>query len=103
MIVPTNSQNIIGGGMHNYSTEEQVIGTWIDGKPIYEKTLQYVMTNSDDGFALIGADIDKVISIDGTAQTTDGDLVSFDTISGFYGNIRMILMLAWFLLPYTPE
>ena len=25
-------------GLHNYSTEEQVIGTWIDGKPLYEKT-----------------------------------------------------------------
>lgn len=25
-------------GLHNYSTEEQVVGTWIDGKPIYEKT-----------------------------------------------------------------
>lgn len=22
---------------HNYSTEEQVVGTWIDGKPIYER------------------------------------------------------------------
>lgn len=29
-----------GGGSsgHNYSTTEQVIGTWIDGKPLYEKT-----------------------------------------------------------------
>ena len=25
----------------NYSTDEQVIGTWIDGKPIYQKTLYY--------------------------------------------------------------
>jgi hypothetical protein len=24
---------------HNYSTEEQVVGTWIDGKPLYEKTI----------------------------------------------------------------
>ena len=23
----------------NYSTEEQVIGTWIDGKPLYQKTI----------------------------------------------------------------
>lgn len=23
---------------HNYSTTERVIGKWIDGKPIYEKT-----------------------------------------------------------------
>lgn len=32
--------NQSGGGSFevNYSTEEQVIGTWIDGKPIYQKT-----------------------------------------------------------------
>lgn len=28
-----------GSAMHNYSTEEQVVGTWIDGKPIYQKTI----------------------------------------------------------------
>ena len=27
-----------GGEAHHYSLTEQVIGTWIDGKPIYEKT-----------------------------------------------------------------
>lgn len=26
---------------HHYSTNEQVIGTWIDGKPLYEKTIAY--------------------------------------------------------------
>lgn len=32
-----------GGSGHTYSTTEQVIGTWIDGKPLYEKTLQNTM------------------------------------------------------------
>ena len=27
-----------GGGGHNYSTQEQVVGTWIDGSTVYEKT-----------------------------------------------------------------
>lgn len=32
-----------GGGDsgHNYSTTEQVVGTWIDGKPLYERTIKY--------------------------------------------------------------
>lgn len=38
-----------GGGSSssslNYSTEEQVVGTWIDGKPLYEITLEYTITN----------------------------------------------------------
>lgn len=25
-------------GMHHYSTDEQVVGTWIDGSTLYEKT-----------------------------------------------------------------
>lgn len=28
-----------GGSGHDYSTTEQVVGTWIDGKPIYEKVI----------------------------------------------------------------
>ena len=26
--------------MHNYSTEEKVVGTWVNGKPLYEKTFK---------------------------------------------------------------
>ena len=26
------------GGLHVFSTNEQIIGTWIDGRPVYEKT-----------------------------------------------------------------
>lgn len=25
----------------NYSTSEQVVGTWIDGKPLYEKAISF--------------------------------------------------------------
>ena len=32
------------GGGHCYSTTEQVVATWIDGKPVYEKT--YVLENA---------------------------------------------------------
>lgn len=28
-----------GGSTHDYSTTEQVVGTWIDGKPLYEKVI----------------------------------------------------------------
>ena len=32
-----------GDNLHEYSTEEKIVGKWIDGKPIYEKT--YVLNN----------------------------------------------------------
>ena len=28
----------ISGILHTYSTDEQIVGTWIDGKPLYEKS-----------------------------------------------------------------
>lgn len=40
-----NGIEYLGGGSgelaHHYSTTEQVIGTWIDGKPLYEKTVDF--------------------------------------------------------------
>ena len=35
--------------LHAYSTEERVVGTWIDGKPLYEKTFKITsnITNND--------------------------------------------------------
>lgn len=35
------TKNIYIDPKNNYSTEEQVVGTWIDGKPIYQKTLYF--------------------------------------------------------------
>lgn len=38
------SEYIRKNDFHNYSTDEKVIGTWIDGKPVYEKT--YIVEQS---------------------------------------------------------
>lgn len=32
---------------NNYSTEEQIIGTWLDGKPLYRKTIVIDITTDD--------------------------------------------------------
>lgn len=34
-----------GGYAHHYSTDEKVIGTWIDGKPLYEKVFEQTTLN----------------------------------------------------------
>lgn len=36
-----------GGLSHHYSENEQVVGTWVDGKPLYEKTIQKTFSTSD--------------------------------------------------------
>ena len=41
-----------------YSTEEKVIGTWIDGKPIYRKT--FYLTGSNSSTSITSLNTDKV-------------------------------------------
>lgn len=63
-------KNSIGGGdddhLIKYSTNEQIVGTWIDGKPIYQKTITGTTgSNSDPIRIAIGASVDKAINISG--------------------------------------
>lgn len=51
-----------------YSEEERVVGCWIDGKPLYEKTIVSVTPNEKDAVKNIIAldeSIENVISLDG--------------------------------------
>ncbi|MGN1358671.1 MAG: hypothetical protein ACI4WU_04820 [Bacilli bacterium] len=57
-----------------YSTEEQIIGTWIDGKNVYRKTVEFgalpnaTRKNVEHGIS----DIEKCIKIYGIANFSDG-------------------------------
>ena len=50
---------------HIYSTGEQVVGTWTDGKPIYEKTVvsELALTSSWQQY-LSSADMETIVSVD---------------------------------------
>ena len=64
-------QNFNGGGLlNNYSTEEQVIGTWIDGKPIYRKFIQIDLSSSHS-----------------SSFITPHNINDIDIIVNYYGNI----------------
>lgn len=83
MIFPTNAQAQSGGSGHNYSTDEQVVGTWIDGKPIYEKTITY--NGNIDGAlshetALLSLTTENIINAQGFCRLWDTD---YDTDYGF--------------------
>lgn len=47
-VIKFNGESYTGGtsGGHVYSTAEQVVGTWVDGKTLYEKTVSETITNS---------------------------------------------------------
>lgn len=59
--------------IHNYSTEEQIVGTWIDGKPIYEKVINsgYLANNNSITIDVSHLNINDVIQLKGIAFTDD--------------------------------
>lgn len=62
-----------GGIAHHYSLSETVIGTWIDGKPLYEKVVEF-----PNSISVTSQWIDTNMTI------TDGDIVVYSC--GIYGN-----------------
>lgn len=63
----------VSGGGHTYSTTEQVVGTWIDGRNVYEKTFEF--DNPSAGNAILAHGItnfDSVISVVGSFHRGDG-------------------------------
>ena len=47
--------NLGSGTSNNYTREEQVIGTWIDGKPLYRKVITYSSSLVENESTLIGS------------------------------------------------
>lgn len=85
-----------------YSTEETVIGTWIDGKPIYRKT--FYSTSTESSFNIPhGISIDTVVAINGYYRTPGifwfrlgsashlGDIEYLTTLRIEKQNIKVIL------------
>lgn len=68
---------IINNGM-TYSTNEQIVGKWIDGKPLYQKTVDLgaISANTwNDGTILI-PDVDMIMKVDFVAIQNSGRYVS---------------------------
>lgn len=61
-----------GGYAHHYSTSEKVIGTWIDGKPIYEKTIAKQNYRLESGSNQISLDVSNIdVLVDSNVQVTN--------------------------------
>lgn len=64
---------------NNYSTEEQAIGTWIDGKTVYQRVYTYngeLIKNTNKILGKVDYDIDNIISADVTTKWSDGQTIS---------------------------
>ena len=79
------SLKTLKGGSQNYSLDEQVVGTWTDGKPIYQKT--YTLSSTVSGYNIIDVSsdsIDNLISYDGFVNGKSNSGEMFDYPIGVY-------------------
>jgi hypothetical protein len=57
------------GEATEYSTDEKVVGTWIDGKHVYQKTIDCgALPNNATKVVSIPANIDTIVSVSGIAS-----------------------------------
>lgn len=64
-----------------YSEEERVIGCWIDGKPLYQKTIQSTIENNVNTTHGI-QNIDHIVDIKSIVHHTNGEIIP----DGYYNN-----------------
>lgn len=83
------TQNNISKDMVNYSLEEQVIGSWINGKPIYERFFYDLNYSATSGtwtqlFSVADLNIDEAICINGKRNIYEGFMpqLQFDVYGG---------------------
>ena len=74
-VAGSGNWNTDGVPTHHYSTSEQVVGTWINNKPLYEKTVELTSleydTNWHDRTHGI-ADIATIVDVKAVCTTSDG-------------------------------
>jgi microcystin-dependent protein len=71
------AKNIFNDVGNNYSLEEQEVGTWIDGKPIYQKTVNIgsLPNNTTKSVPHGIANYDYAVSIEGFAKNSSGTVI----------------------------
>lgn len=78
---------------NKYSTTEEVVGTWIDGKPIYRKTFNNISVTSSE-YSVIsiatGLTIDNLINISGYLVNNGRWIVTLNSIDIQYANMARV-------------
>lgn len=75
---------------NTYSTNEQVVGTWIDGKPIYRRVVMLTAptTKNTQGTPVNISDVDTVINLSNTIKSNSGAVVG--VLSTAYNNVYVM-------------
>lgn len=78
-----NIDNNVISSKHDYSTNEQVIGAWIDGKPLYEKTITInnIASNSSVTYDISDIPYDTIVHLSGVGERLNNDSIVDMTVS----------------------
>ena len=78
---------------NKYSTTEEVVGTWIDGKPLYRKTFNNISVTSSEHSAIpiaTGLTIDNLINISGYLVNNGRWIVTLNSADVKYANMARV-------------
>ena len=90
-----------GGSTHNYSTTEQVVGTWIDGSTLYEKTIQFpssiklTQNTWTDVVDVSALSINNLVSTTAQAPTSLSTMSPYAQIAN--GMLQAFLPFTWYI------
>ena len=68
-----------------YSTTEKIVGTWIDGRPVYEKTFSKIPLGYDGNYTLFSSGIDIVFLVSCYYVKTGNDTLGSPSYISRYG------------------
>jgi hypothetical protein len=83
--------------LNNYSLEEQRVGTWIDGKPLYQKTIKCTSPSTTNESVEIYKDetMEHIVNISGTSGAGEARVpVNYENIvsTWYRGSSHSIIM-----------
>lgn len=81
--------------LHEYSTEEKIVGKWIDGKPIYEKVIYENITDRNWNNIQMNVSIDNIIKLKGILYQGNGHPYFIELQGNTYPNIDNRAMLLY--------
>ena len=75
----------------NYSTDEQVVGTWINGKPLYQKTLTGTTLSASGDVPTGLTNIEDIFIVSG--YIPDGINNGYTVSYGYFGSVEDYLFV----------
>ena len=85
--------NLKSSTYDTYSTNETVVGKWIDGKPIYRKTFNNISVTSSEHSTIpiaTGLTIDNLINISGYLVNNERWIITLNSVDSKYVNMARV-------------